>query len=59
MIRGELGGFVHVGKHNDRLDLQEILAKFEHIDQSRDKYTDIERETFKPIVTYMDDVERS
>ena len=59
MIRGELGGFMHVGRQNDRLDLQEILQKFEHIDKSRDKYTDEDRETYKPIVTYANDAERS
>ena len=61
MIRGDLGGFVHVGKQNDRLDLQEILAKYEHIDKSRDKYTEDERDIFamRPIVTYANDAERS
>jgi len=61
MIRGDLGGFVHVGKPNDRLDLQEVLSKYEHIAQSRDKYTEDERDIFamKPIVTYADNAERS
>lgn len=59
MIRGELGGFMHVGKQNDRLDLKEILSKFEHIEIARDKYTEEDRETYKPTVTYNNDAERS
>ena len=59
MIRGELGGFMHVGKENNRLDLQEILKKYEEIDKSRDKYTDEDRDTYKPVLSYANDAEKS
>ena len=59
MIRGELGCFMHVGKENNRLDLQDILKKYEEIDKSRDKYTDEDRDSYKPVLSYANDAEKS
>ena len=61
MMRGDFGGFIHIGKKNDRLDLQQMLTKYENIEKVRDKYTQNERDIFamKPIVTYANDEERS
>ena len=60
-MRGDFGGFVHIGQKNDRLDLQKLLNEYEHIDKTRDKYTEEDRDIFsmKPIVTYANNEERS
>jgi hypothetical protein len=35
------------------------LKKYEEIDKSRDKYTDEDRDTYKPILSYANDAEKS
>ena len=58
LVRGEQGGFRHVGRPNSRLDLEKVLDQFTHIKEGREKYRQSERRGFKPLVTWDDHVER-
>lgn len=59
MVRGDHGGFVNLGKQNDRLDLSELLKKYDNIAKTRDDYTSSFRDSFKPVVEYINDEERT
>lgn len=52
LVRGDNGGFVNIGKKNDRLDLQELLSKYDNIAKSRDQYTTEMREPFEATVEF-------
>jgi len=58
LVRGEQGGFRHVGRPNSRLDLEKVLDQFTHIKDGREQYRTSERRAFKPLVTWDDHIER-
>jgi len=58
LARGPNGGFRNPGKYNDRLDLGELLKKYEHIKSERDRYTEEERKTHEPIISYKENEEK-
>lgn len=53
-MKGKDGGFVHIPKRNSRLDLQNLLEKYQHIRDKHDKYASEDRPLFfeKPIVPF-------
>jgi hypothetical protein len=57
IVRGDHGGFVNLGKPNERLDLADLLKKYDNIAKSRDIYTNTSRDPYKPVVEYSNDEE--
>ena len=55
LVRGDHGGFVNIGKKNERLDLCELLKKYDNIAAVRDIYTDEYRDPHKSTVEYSND----
>jgi len=52
LVRGADGGFRHLGKFNNRLELEDLLKKYETVNADRDKYTEGERNNFDPVVSF-------
>ena len=52
-MRLENGGFLHIPKRNSRLDLQKLLDNYQHIRDTRDKYSNSDRSLYfdNPVVT--------
>jgi hypothetical protein len=57
IVRGDHGGFVNLGIPNERLDLADLLKKYDTIAKTRDVYTSSSREPFKTVVDYSNDEE--
>ena len=39
LVRGENGGFMNMGRPNERLDLAELLKKYDTLASDRDQYS--------------------
>jgi hypothetical protein len=59
IVRGDHGGFVNLGKPNQRLELADLLKKYDNIAKSRDIYDINSRNPYKPVVEYSNDEELS